>query len=167
MIHIHNQGLRKIGCDMRSVDDMTGDPNVEIILLRRDHMVNHPACAYYALWNGPAYLDIGGPAGEFARFAVANLTTQWGVLMDGQNQPLPVAARYDGRGLAISWLPYDGSPGKRPNAQIVNGLSDADLSAAREKLSATRYESLNGLAWGIGGSSTYRQREILVTSHST
>ena len=140
---------------MRSVDGITADPELDIIHLNRDHMVHHPARSHYVLWNGPAFLDVGVPAGGFVRFAVAHLTTQWAVLMDGQGQALPVATRYDGRGLAISWLPYEG-PGKRPAAQIGSGLSDADLAAALEKLSATRYEGLKAAAWGIGGWSTCR-----------
>lgn len=151
---------------MRSVDGITADPELDIIQLNRNHMFDHPARTHHVLWNWPAFLDVGVPAGGFVRFAVAHLTTHWAVLMDGQGQALPVAARYDGRGLAISWLPYNG-PGKRPAAQVGSGMSDADLAAALDKLSATRYEGLTSAAWGIGGWSTYRQRSILVTSNST
>jgi len=77
--------------------------------------------------------------------------------MDAQGRPLPVAVRYDGGGLAICWLPYDG-PGAHPAAQIGSGLSDADYAAALQKLSATRYQGLMDAAWGIGGWSTYRPR---------
>ena len=114
-------------------------------------MVDHPARTHYVLWNGPAFLDVGERSGGIVRFAVAHLTTRWAVLMDGQGQMLPVATRYDRSGLAVCWLPYEG-PGKRSAAQIGSGLSDADLAAALEKLSATRYEGLNAAAWGIGGS---------------
>lgn len=142
---------------MRSADDITGGPEPDIIDLIRDHMVDHPAGAHYVLWNGPVFLDVGVPAGGFVRFAVANLTTQWTLLVDAQGQPLPVAARYDGRGLGIWWLPYDG-PGARPAAQIRGGLSDADYAAALQKLSATRYTGLMDAAWGIGGWTTHRSR---------
>jgi hypothetical protein len=144
-------------CDMRSDDGTTGDPELDIIQLSRDHMVDHPAGAHYVLWNGPAFLDVGVPAGGFVRFAVADLTTQWTLLADAQGQPLPVAARSDGGGLAIWWLPYDG-PVPRPAAQTGRGLSDAEYAAALENLSATRYRGLMDAAWGIGGWSTYRPR---------
>ena len=101
----------------------------DIINLSPDHMVDHPAGAHYVLWNGPAFLDVGVPAGGFVRFALANLAPQWTLLMDAQHQQLPVAVRYDGRSLAIWWLPYDG-PGARPDAQTGGGLSDADYAAA-------------------------------------
>ncbi len=129
------------------------DPGFDVINLSPDHMVDHPAGAHYVLWNGPAFLDVGVPAGGFVRFALANLT----LLMDAQHGQLPVAVRYDGRSLAIWWLPYDG-PGARPNAQAGGGLSDADYAAALQKLSATRYQGLMDAAWGIGGWSTYRPR---------
>jgi hypothetical protein len=57
-------------------------------------MVDHPAGAHYVLWNGPDFLDVGVPAGGFVRFALANLTPQWTLLMDAQHQQLPVAVRY-------------------------------------------------------------------------
>ena len=136
---------------------ITGDPELDIIDLSQDHMVDHPKGAHYVLWNGPAFLDVGVPAGGFVRFAVANLTEQWTLLMDGQGQPLPVAARYDGRDLAIVWLPYDG-PGAAPAAPVEGGLSDADNAAALQNISATRYQGLMDAACGIGGWSTYRQR---------
>ena len=79
----------------------------------------------------PAFLDIGVPTGEFVRFGVANLTPQWTLLADAEGRPLPVAARYDGLGLAIWWLPYDG-PGARTAAQIGSGMTDADYAAARK-----------------------------------
>jgi hypothetical protein len=120
-------------------------------------MVDHPAGAHYVLWNGPAFLDVGVPAGGFVRFALANLTPQWTLLMDAQHRQLPVAVRYDGRSLGIWWLPYDG-PGARPDAQTAGGLSDADYAAALQKLSATRYQGLMDAAWGVGGWSTYRPR---------
>ena len=44
---------------MRSADGATGDPELDIIHLSPDHMVDHPAGAHYALWNGPAFLDVG------------------------------------------------------------------------------------------------------------
>jgi len=53
----------------RSADGITGDPELDIIHLGRDHMVDHPAGAHYVLWNGPAFLDVGVPAGGFVRFA--------------------------------------------------------------------------------------------------
>ena len=142
---------------MGSADGITEDPERDIIDLSQDHMVDHPAGAHYVLWNGPAFLDVGVPAGGFVRFAVADLTTQWTLLMDAQGQPLPVATRYDGRDLAIVWLPYDG-PGATPAAQVEGGLSDADYAAALQNISATRYQGLMDAAWGIGGWSTYRQR---------
>ena len=120
-------------------------------------MVDHPAGAHYVLWNGPAFLDVGVPGGEFIRFAVANLTTKWTLLLDAQSHPLPVAVRQDGRGLAIWWLPYYG-PGAHPAAQSRGGLSDADYAAALQNISATRYQGLMNSAWGIGGWSTYRRR---------
>lgn len=132
---------------MRSVDGITADPELDIIHLDRDHMVDHPTRAHYVLWNGPAFLDVGVPAGGFVRFAVAHLTTQWAVLMDGQGQALPVATRYDGRGLAIYWLPYEG-PGKRPAAQIGSGLSDADLEAAAGKTLGDVLRGLEGCCVG-------------------
>ena len=120
-------------------------------------MVDHPAGAHYVLWNGPAFLDVGVPAGGFVRFAIASLPPQWTLLLDAQHRQLPIAVRYDGVSLAIWWLPYDG-PGARTNAQTGGGLSDADYAAALQKLSATRYEGLMNAAWGIGGWSTYRRR---------
>ena len=110
-----------------------GEPDIQLSL---GHMVDHPARAHYVLWNGPAFLDIGVPEGGFVRFAVANVTTEWSQLNAG-DRPLPVAVRYDGRGLVIRWLPYDG-PGKRPAPQIGKGMSDADRAAALQKLSETR-----------------------------
>ena len=142
---------------MRSADGTTGDPEVDIIHLSPDHMVEHPAGAHYVLWNGPAFLDVGVPAGGFVRFAVANLPTQWTLLVDAQGLPLPVAARYDAGGLAIWWLPYDGS-GVRPAAQTGSGMSDTDYALALQKLSTTRYQGLMDAAWGIGGWSTHRAR---------
>jgi hypothetical protein len=135
-----------------------GDPGIDIINLSPDHMVDHPSGAHYVLWNGPAFLDVGVPAGGFVRFALANLTPQWTLLVDEQHQQLPVAARYDGRSLAIWWLPYDGPGARAPDAQIGGGLTDADYAAALQKLSATRYQGLMDAAWGIGGWSTYRPR---------
>lgn len=88
-----------------------GDPGLDIINVSQDHMVDHPAGAHYVLWNGPAFLDVGVPAGGFVRFALANLTPKWTLLTEYQQ--LPVATRDDGRGLAICRLPYDG-PGARP-----------------------------------------------------
>jgi len=125
-----------------------------VINLSPDHMVDHPAGAHYVLWNGPDVLDVGVPAGGFVRFALANLTPQWTLLMDAQ---LPVAVRYDGRSLAIWRLPYD-APGARAAAQTGAGLSDTDYAAALQKLSATRYQGLMDAAWGIGGWSTHRPR---------
>jgi hypothetical protein len=112
---------------MRSADGTTGDPELDIIHLSQDHMVDHPAGAHYALWNGPAVLDVGVPAGGFVRFAIANLTAQWTLLMDAQGRPLPVAVRYDGRDLAICWLPYEG-PGSHPAAQTRSRTGDARFS---------------------------------------
>lgn len=142
---------------MRSADAISGDPELDIIHLGRDHMVDHPAGAHYVLWNGPAFLDVGVPGGDFVRFAVANLPAQWTLLLDAQGLPLPVAARSDGGGLAIWWLPYDG-PGPRPAAPIGSGMSDIDRALALQKLSQTRYQGLMDAAWGIGGWSTHRAR---------
>ena len=133
------------------------DPESRIINLSQDNMVDHPAGAHTVLWNGPAFLDIGVPDGEFVRFEVAKLPSQWTLLMDTQHRALPVAARYDGRNLAIWWLPYDG-PGARANTQTKDGLSNADYAAALQNLSATRYQGLMDAAWGVGGWSTYRPR---------
>jgi hypothetical protein len=72
---------------MRSTDGTTGDPELDIIALSPDHMVDHPAGAHYVLWNGPAFLDVGVPTGEFVRFAVASLTPQWTLLVDSQGRP--------------------------------------------------------------------------------
>jgi hypothetical protein len=141
---------------MQSADDITGDPELNVIDLGRDHMVDHPAGAHYVLWNGPAFLDVGVPAGGFVRFAVANLTTQWTLLLDTQNQPLPIAVRHAGNGLQICWLPYDG-PGTRPAAQAGRAMSDADYAAVLQNISTTRYRGLMDAAWGIGGWSTYRR----------
>jgi hypothetical protein len=126
------------------------EPELHIINLPPDHMVDHPAGAHSVLWNGPAFLDVGVPAGGFVRFALANLPPQWTLLKDEQNRQLPVAARYDGRSLMICWLPYDG-PGARKGAQTGGGMSDADRAAALQKLSATRHEGLINAARGIGG----------------
>ena len=133
-----------------------GDPKFDIINLSPDQMVDHPAGAHYVLWNGPAFLDVGLPTGGFVRFALANLTPQWTLLVDEQHQQLPVAVRYDGSSLAIWWLPYDGPGARAPDAQTGGGLSDADYASALQKLSATRYQGLMDAAWGIGGWSTYR-----------
>jgi hypothetical protein len=142
---------------MRSTDGTSGGPDLNIIRLSQDHMVDHPAGEHYALWNGPAFLDIGVPTGSFVRFAVADLTSQWTLLEDADGQPLPVAARNDGRGLVISWLPYDG-PGPRRPERAGKRMSDAERAAALQKLSSTRYQGLMNAAWGVGGWSTYRRR---------
>ena len=142
---------------MRSEEDGAESPELNTIELSRDHMVDHPAGTHYALWNGPAFLDVGVPGGGFVRFALAALTPQWTLLMDGPGQPLPVAARFDGRSVSVWWLPYEG-PGPRPAAQRTGGMSDADYAAALQKLSTTRYQGLMDAAWGIGGWSTYRHR---------
>jgi hypothetical protein len=142
---------------MRSDEDSAESPELNTIELSRDHMVDHPAGAHYVLWNGPAFLDVGMPGGGFVRFAVANLPSQWTLLMDGHGQPLPVAARNNGRDLSIWWLPYDG-PGAHQVPQRTGGMSDADYAAALQKLSTTRYQGLMDAAWGIGGWSTYRRR---------
>lgn len=130
-----------------------------MIDLSPDHMVDHPAGAHYVLWNGPAFLDVGVPSGGSVRFAVASLVPQWTRLADG-DQPLPIAARYDGRHLRVWWLPYDG-PGARPEGQANdesgNGLTDLDYAAALQRLSATRFQGLMDAARGIGGWSTYRR----------
>src|SRR5262245_52392088 len=125
-----------------------GDPWLNIINLSRDHMVDHPAGAHSVLWNGPVFLDVGVPAGGFVRFALANLTPQWTLLVDEQNRQLPVAVRYDGRSLAICWLSYNG-PGARTNAQTRGRLTDADYADALQKLSATRHQGLMNAARGI------------------
>jgi hypothetical protein len=119
-------------------------------------MVDHPAGAHYVLWNGPAFLDVGVPEGGFVRFAVADFTTQWTLLVNTQHMPLPMAVRYTGEGLEICWLPYDG-PNPRQDARIRSGLSDADYALTLQKISTTRYQSLMNTAWGIGGWSTYRR----------
>jgi hypothetical protein len=142
---------------MPSAGGVTGNPELDIIHLGQDHMVDHPAGAHYVLWNGPAFLDVGVPSGGFVRFPVANLPTQWTLLLDAQGHPLPVAARSDNDGLAIWWLPYDG-PGVRPAAQSGSRLSDTDYALALQKLSTTRYQGLMDAAWGIGGWSTHRAR---------
>lgn len=110
---------------------------IQIIQLSRDHLVNHPVSAHSVVWNGPLFLDVGTPSGEFNRFEVANLTSQWTLLMDTQGRQLPVAARYDRQGLAVAWLPYDG-PGRRSPAQSGSKLSDKEIAAALEKYSQTR-----------------------------
>ena len=142
---------------MQSTGGITGNPEIDIIEMSPNHMVDHPAGAHYVLWNGPAFLDVGVPTGEFVRFAVTSLTMQWMLLVDAQGRPLPVTARYDGRCLAIWWLPYD-RPGTHPPAQIRKGLSDADYASALQNISATRFQGLMDAAWGIGGWSTYRRR---------
>jgi hypothetical protein len=142
---------------MRSSDSRSGDPNPDIIELNQDFMVDHPAGGYNVVWNGPAFLDVGKPSGEFVRFALANLKPQWTLLVDEQGSPLPVAARYSERRLAIWWLPYEGSP-TQPTEQASGGMSDADYAAALQNISATRYQGLMDAAWGIGGWSTYRSR---------
>lgn len=64
-------------------------------------MVDHPSGAHYALWNGPACLEIGRASGELVRFAVADLPQRWTLLTDGEGHALPVAARADRGGIAI------------------------------------------------------------------
>jgi hypothetical protein len=140
-----------------SVPKSTENPGFDVINLSQDHMVDHPAGAHYVLWNGSAFLDVGVPSGGFVRFALVNLTPQWTLLVDEQGQQLPVAARYDGRELAIHWLPYDG-PGVRPAGQTGSHLSDSDYAAALQNISATRYQGLMDAARGIGSWSTYRPR---------
>jgi hypothetical protein len=142
---------------MQSGDGTAGNAEPNIIYLSPDHMVNHPAGAHFALQNGPAFLDVGVPAGGFVRYAIANLTAQWTLLLDAENRPLPVAVRSGSGGLEIWWLPYDG-PGARTDTQVGSGLSDADYAAALQKLSTTRYQGLMDAAWGIGGWSTNRPR---------
>ena len=120
-------------------------------------MVDHPAGAHYALWNGPAFLDIGVPTGGSVRYAVASLPTQWTLLLDAESQPLPLAVRSGLRGLEVWWLPYSG-PGARTDTPAGSTLSDADYATALQKLSTTRYQGLMDAAWGIGGWSTKRPR---------
>jgi hypothetical protein len=119
----------------------------DIINLSPDHMVDHPAGAHYVLWNGPDLLDVGVPAGGFVRFALANLTPQWTLLMDAQHQQLPVAVRYDGRTLAIWWLPYDG-PAARPAARTGGGLSDTDCAAGSAEALGDPLQRLDGCRVG-------------------
>jgi len=142
---------------MQSGDGTAGNAEPSIIYLSPDHMVDHPAGAHYALQNGPAFLDIGVPTGGFVRYAVANLTAQWTLLLDAENRPLPVAVRSGSGGLEIWWLPYDG-PGARTDTRVVSRPSDADYAAALQKLSTTRYHGQMDAAWGIGGWSTNRPR---------
>jgi hypothetical protein len=139
---------------MESADDGADNPQLRIVELTQDHMVDHPAGAHTVLWNGPASLDVGLPDGEFVHFAVANLPPQWTLLADGHGHKLPIAVRYDGR-LTVWWLPYDG-PGKRSDVPHTSGMSDAERAAALQKLTQTRYQGLMDAAWGIGGWSTYR-----------
>jgi hypothetical protein len=61
---------------MSSADNTARDPELDVFYLGQDNMVDHPAGAHYVLWNGPAFLDVGVPAGGFVRFPVANLTPQ-------------------------------------------------------------------------------------------
>ena len=142
---------------MRSKEGTARGPERDIIELSRDHMVDHPAGAHYVLWNGPAFLDVGVPTGDFVRFAVADLTERWTLLADAQGQPLPVAARYDGRSVAIWWLP-DPEHRPRPATTAGAGASGVDYAAALQNLSATRYKGMMDAAWGIGGWSTHRRR---------
>lgn len=126
----------------------TSEParDVATVDLSQDHMIDHPAGAHYALWNGPELLDIGLPAGQFVRFAIANLTPHWSLLLDAGGAPLPVAARRDGRRVLIRWLPYDGPVPKRGT------LSDAEYLKALQSTSAARYQGLMNAARGINGS---------------
>jgi hypothetical protein len=133
------------------------DPGLNFIYLSQDHMIDHPAGAHYVLWNGPVLLDVGVPEGGFVRFAIADFTPQWTLLADAQHRQRPVAVRRDANGLAICWLPYVGPPA-RPAALTSGGMSDAEIGAALQKLSATRYQGLMDAAWGIGGWSTHRPR---------
>lgn len=66
--------------------------------IHRDHMESHPSRAgYYALWNGPAFLDVGLPyGGGFARFPLSAFPNgTWIDLQDQQGQPLPLAVYID------------------------------------------------------------------------
>lgn len=133
----------------------SGEPGPDIINLSPDQMVDHPAGAHYALWNGPNFLDVGVPSGGFVRFALSNLKPQWTLLEDAEHHQLPLAVRYDGHSVSVWWLPYDG-PGARPEAQTERGMSETDYAQALQNLSTTRYHGLMDAAWGIGGWSTYR-----------
>jgi hypothetical protein len=141
---------------MRSKSRGAAEP-ADTIALSRDHMVDHPSGAHYALWNGPAFLDIGRPAGDFVRFAVADLPERWTLLTDGEGRPLPVAARADRGGVAIWWLPDPDRPAP-PSGASANAASGVDYAAALQRISATRYQGLMDAAWGIGGWSTHRRR---------
>ena len=120
-------------------------PDVALVELSQDHMVDHPAGAHYVLWNGPALLDVGLPAGNFVRFSVVALTPQWSLLLDAQGIPLPVAVRRSERGVAVRWLPYDGPVPKRGT------MSDAEYLKALQNISAARYQGLMSTARGING----------------
>ena len=135
---------------------MNVEPPLNVVQLIEGHMIDHPAGAHTVVWNGPMVLDVGLPEGGFVRFPVANFTPQWALLADSQGRQLPIAVRRDTYGLAVCWLPYDGPPA-RSTAIPAGGMSDAQLGAALQKLSATRYEGLMNAAWGIGGWSTYRR----------
>jgi hypothetical protein len=65
---------------MRSADGTTGDPELDIIHLSQDHMVDHPAGAHYALWNGPAVLDAGAALQKISATRYQGLMdAAWGV----------------------------------------------------------------------------------------
>ena len=86
-----------------NIPEPGGDPGLDIINLSQDHMVDHPAGAHYVLWNRPAFLDVGicacgrvCPLCDRQPDAAVDTVAELAAV-----PPAPVAARYDGRGLAI------------------------------------------------------------------
>jgi len=125
---------------------------MEVVHLDEGFMVDHPAGAHYALLNGPAFLDIGIPGGDFVRFPVAGLTSQWALLQDPTGQPLPVSARMDGNGVWVMWWPFRGPGLHAPSTAPGQGApTDADYARALQNISSARHRAAMDAAMAIGG----------------
>src|SRR5262245_1527925 len=92
----------------------------------------------YVLWYGPAFLDVGSPAGRFVPYALANLTPQWTMLVDAQHQPLLVAVLYDGhsncgRATWLSGQRHFGAPAAQLTTTVRGALGSVSTIALIRK----------------------------------
>ena len=73
--------------------------------LVQDHMEMHPTRdGYFALWNGPVFLDVGLPFGGSQRFSLAAFPNgMWVALQDQRGQPIPLAIYIDQGAVRGKW----------------------------------------------------------------